>query len=679
MVFTATSLGKKSKDPIGDIRDKVEKYGFKAIPDYQSGKTTHVVAIKRNIPQVLSALVDGKHVVTSDFVDKLVEAAQPDGVLEQDVSTWPSESEFLPPAGKEPVPRPSELLLPNRARQDVFAGYTFVFCDSKQHESLLGPITCGSGKALLYSSFAWGETSPQDFATFVKNTAGEKDAEELDQDAGSKGVVVVRLGDSKDPQDEAWRESFIEQSDLLLGQRSILQNEFLDAIIMCSAKDLKKPLEEDIEIGSTAPARKYSHHTKDTRMDRLIDHAASASTIAQARHPQNHSTLREEAGVRATMDQRADQQPVAPASRRSRRPVIKTRSNVFDDFDPSQISRPVDGDDDEQASSTQRPGTSQNARGRSNTQTVANRGQQDQPMNDIAEEEEEDEFENLLPAAAAMKRRRQEMSVDERRTATETAEIAKPARKKQRKDSPEIDVREATRKRVEEAEAAAQGDEETIKEMMQGMDIDSIRGLATIEEMEVRDRPSERRGRPAQGDTENNNDRWKPEWNGRKNFKKFRRKGANGEDAPLRGHKVIIPLQEAVRRGYGVGDEYWHDSSKSRSKSQSQRQGDAVSQVPPADNNAEDDNDDDDDDSEGDGIRFRSRRSTQPRSNGGSTQASDTQTKGTTRTASKRSAPDEGREATKRTRTAKSTAPVITVSDSDDDDGLRFKFKGKKR
>ena len=97
------------------------------------------------------------------------------------------------------------------------------------------------------------------------------------------------------------------------------------------------------------------------------------------------------------------------------------------------------------------------------------------------------------------------------------------------------------------------------------MDISDIRKLVQVEEMEVvRMKPPPRKAAHA-----DESERWEDKWNGRKNFKRFRRRGEGGVVGGGRRliDKVIVPLEEVRKRDYGIGDEYWEDSGDSQRRS----------------------------------------------------------------------------------------------------------------
>jgi nijmegen breakage syndrome protein 1 len=135
-------------------------------------------------------------------------------------------------------------------------------------------------------------------------------------------------------------------------------------------------------------------------------------------------------------------------------------------------------------------------------------------------------------------------------------------KKKKDKEKKEIDILALAAQQREKTEAAARAEQESLNETPGNIDINEIRNLTIVEEIEVvRNRPAPRTRAHA-----DESDRWDDKWNGRKNFKKFRRRGADG---PLRAPtRVIVPLEEVKKKGFGIGDEYWgeDDSSQRRKK-----------------------------------------------------------------------------------------------------------------
>jgi nijmegen breakage syndrome protein 1 len=189
------------------------------------------------------------------------------------------------------------------------------------------------------------------------------------------------------------------------------------------------------------------------------------------------------------------------------------------------------------------------------TQTRSTKKRNSPPVN-YDSDNDADIMEEMAPAATAWKRRR---LADEtaRRRGSESRPLPPvpketPAPKVQpvKKVEKEVDVVDVARKQREQAEELARTEREALEVELEGMDIEAIRNLVIVEEMEVR--RSDPPQRPIRADE---SDRWDDRWNGKKNFKRFRHRGAvGGRREPGR---VIIPLEEAKKKEYGIGDDYW--------------------------------------------------------------------------------------------------------------------------
>ena len=206
--------------------------------------------------------------------------------------------------------------------------------------------------------------------------------------------------------------------------------------------------------------------------------------------------------------------------------------------------------------------------GRGSTQTPYNPRKRSPPLSDA--ENDDEMVENLLPAAAAMKRRKIEQEQEAERTGKPGDRSFSKSRKTELLDKKkipakkEINIQDVVRERREAKEEAARRDEESLRGNHLGEDeIAQLRNLAIIEDMEL---PA-RTDRPRRKETNNQiSVRWDETWNGRKNFKKFRRQG-EGVHA-RRGQSVIVPLEEVKKKDFGIGESYWlePESSKARKK-----------------------------------------------------------------------------------------------------------------
>lgn len=551
IVFTYAS--KESKESKARSA-KLHALDLKTTTDFVFGKTTHVVSSKRNLPRVLSGLVAGKHIVTEDFLEAVIERATsttdddfgyvPSLLEESFDEQWPKEDEYIPPTATEPVPRPQEMLRPDDSRSEVFANLTFVFLDDKQHGSLQNPIAGGGGKVLLYN-LKLGETTVQEYVDYIRSVAGKKRGSRLNND--KLPVITVHLPIPSDSSED-WASNFMNGVDRALNQRSVFQNEFLDILLTKDRAALQQPPENMPEAASSAPESVLRQSSRSTPASRAPSQAPESSVPTD--------------------------EPVRTNPRkRLHRPKTTSRFTGFDDYEPPPKIRKVEDTqmEDVQQTVPQSARTATQALGnqyskgpttQAETQTRAqSRFTQHSPPHEPVEKEEQ--MDTLFPAAAEIKRRRAatrapSASVEPetstpitqpKRRGVEALESLQRARQKSDKD---INVREQTRLRIKEEEERRKADEESLREELEGIDIEQMKNLAVIEDMEVLPR-AQRNGdtlrTPAEARAQATGDRWDPAWNGRKNFKKFRRRGA---EQGVAAHKVIVPLEEApLRKGFG--------------------------------------------------------------------------------------------------------------------------------
>jgi DNA repair protein XRS2 len=558
----------------------LEQLDIKYSADYAS-ETTHVVSKKRNTSKGLQALINGKYVVTDSFINAVVDAATvPDeagdgasSALEEDFeASWPNAIDHLPPRGEEPSERPPEAYAPDSRRQEVFDGYTFVFYEKKQYENLFPVVTSGKGKALLKEVVA-RETDVDDFIRYVKGVAGEKGLGSFVDGSEGKGVVVVRYIPKGD--DYEWFAQFLTSFAQRLDHRPMDQREFLEAILAGNASMLRRPLEEASQPESAAPQSHGAAGGTGDRMD--IDQPP-----------------------RATPE---DEEPV-PAARvgRGRRTAGRARFRGFDFDDaeePVEETPPVEppqpppaveaSQDSMFVSQYREPSLSPDEEVRETRAT--GRTLRKRSFSPLPEHDTSELMAAIAPTAAAAKRRRiesgqpamppppapepapqpdedEEMASDSPQGRPKRGQAAKG---KGKKIKVEDDILELARRQREEAEAQAAAKRRELEELPDdGIDYAAIRALHIIEECEVR--------LPAAGANSRNRDqdiadgRWDPRWNGRKNFKRFRKQGEQaGRTAP----RIIIGLEEVKPKEYGIGDDYWLedvDSSSRRRKDSPQQQ-----------------------------------------------------------------------------------------------------------
>lgn len=581
VVLTFTGISKKAKgDPLATKREQLRQTDIKLISGYVSNETTHVVAKKRNNPSALQALIQARWVVMDAFVDALAKVVTPAddstelhlSLLEEDFeSNWPQENDYPVPTTSEPQPRPDSSLRPDLDRKEIFHDYTFVFLSQQQYDTLLPVVTAGGGKALLHEAESAGSTV-DGVVRRIKEFAGKKGSDQfrLSQQPGSGGIVVVRLNE----RDETLRE-FNRSVDLALDQRSIEQNEFLDAILTLDTSGMRRQLEEDAseaEVNSNAASRnpQSASHTREGREQRAVTIADSPPAEEEPREPAPTENPPITQSQPEATNQEPEQPSAAAARRRNRRMITQSRFKGFDDVDPSQFSKTAEESPATLRSDSQALGNYQMDVDDSSQGARAQQGSRKRPAPDPEADAEEDMYAAILTGHAAMKRQKMLAAQHgEKDTTTKSfgesdSAASGTAAKTEKKQTKEMDVMAEVKAQRAKQEQQRRLDEEALRETLG----DGEEVKAVVEEMEIpiRERPT--RNQVEDGSSE----RWDPAWNGRKNFKGFRRQGER-RDGP-RLQRVMVPLEEVSDRT-GVGPTYWNNASstdRSKSKGQSQSQ-----------------------------------------------------------------------------------------------------------
>lgn len=575
-VFTFNLLKKEIKSGVlKQKQSRVQNLDIKAISDFSSDQTTHVIANKRNTAKGLLALVNGKFLVTEAYLDALDYASSP-LTLSQDVNmsplendfdtAWPNPKDFLPPPGKEPTIKPPEVYQPDLARTNVFEHYTFVFGDQTQYDNLMPVITSGHGKALLFKVVN-SETTSDELIQFLQNAAGHKSGG-LQNGSSQGGAILVRWSPKYEDLQE-WTNSLINEAVLKMDQRAIDQSEFLEAILSNDAGLLKQPVPfESATDGvvppppsaanSLVPQQAVKPRTKDDTRTRRIE--------AGNPPPANPSATANEANLAsrplqpsATNSSRIDDGPdqSAPKPFSPPKPTQTTKFENFDDrFDPDAIEAydedeiPEEDDDVSEPPNEPRSSTQVSKIKREPPSTSKKRARS---LDDESQDSFAHAMDDLLPAATALKRRKlAQAAIDGNLNQLEEIQQRTVPVKKVKKEKI-LNVLEVV-KRQREKEEAARHEAEAMEHDMLDLDDRAPTYLAEVVTVEL----------PLRDKTNKENNRadrqlgaeWDPKWNGRKNFKAFRRKG----DAPQRrshARKVIVPLEEVPNKTGGLGDQYY--------------------------------------------------------------------------------------------------------------------------
>lgn len=511
--FSFRSKRLDAKSPLTDARSRLEELDIKTVEPYVVGKTSYVVQNKRNTAKGLQALVNGKWIVEKSYIDAIVYAATPSDLeneealcpLEEDFdNAWPDAQQHLPPRGKEPTDLPDSAYGPDPDRLNVFEGYVFVFCEKNRFDELQGPITNGHGKALLYELDA-GKTTADDIVDYLRKAGGNKGLA-LEHE-GSGGVLLVEFPGSNGH--EAWAQDVQQRIGQLTGQKVLSTGEFLNAILQNNTLQLCQPASRD------APGSQHQNmENNDTQAMDVDQDSAPASNVETSA-----------AG---------ESQAPRPA-KRPRRPYVPKFKAFDDGFDMDSIPEynlEKDGEPTQED-------TQVSASACFVSPLLTNKAMESIPEESQAQEAVEDEMvADLLPGATAM---RQRIGGMKRRNPTPPPEAAKKAKR------PKLDVKEAARQRREAEDEAVMADKKdmaSFQAVVDGMTVAEMQNLAITEEMTVRPRKAQ------------SQDEVDERWNGRKNFKKFRRKGNPGGAVQHRIQTVIVPLEEVARKDNGLGDGY---------------------------------------------------------------------------------------------------------------------------
>ncbi|KAG4306435.1 hypothetical protein PORY_000423 [Pneumocystis oryctolagi] len=157
VVFTLSGI------KIRDIQPLVESYGIKITKEY-CDMTTHVVSKQRNTAKNLQALINGVFVVANSYVNELVKTI---GLVELNFDHgFPNPQKHVPPDNiYSSIDACPEDFMPNKCRKRLFHGLVFVFFDKKQYFTLSPPINTAGGKTVLCED----TSNIEQIITFIQN------------------------------------------------------------------------------------------------------------------------------------------------------------------------------------------------------------------------------------------------------------------------------------------------------------------------------------------------------------------------------------------------------------------------------------------------------------------------------------------------------------------------------
>ncbi|OJD14074.1 hypothetical protein AJ78_05551 [Emergomyces pasteurianus Ep9510] len=505
-VVLSFSFPSKAKDPLQQALSSLEDLDIKTIIPYVVDKTTHVVQSKRNTAKGLQALINGRYIVHKSYIEAIVYAATPSD-LSSDEAPCPLEEDF-----DAAWPDPTQYL-PPRGKEPTQRPDTAYQPNPSRISVFEGYtfIFCDGSRfqdlqgpitnghgKALLYEIERGRTTAEDIISYMNQVAGNKGLGNFDG-SGSVGLVQFRKGDEHSD----WEMEIERRIAGMTGQKIVETSEFLNAILGNDASSLIRS------------------HPKDL-------------TPGEPQGPEEQALLDDDEPTRLNV---SDTQAASPPSKRPRKRTFVSKFKTFDDgFDMDSI--PVytleQGNGTEEVSQDMIPDS---VPGQSHTSPPLSEG--------------EDVVTELLPGAAAMK-----VHLAENRKRVRSTP---PPEASQKSKKPKLNVIEAARQRRQAVDEAAMQQQEqevaSFRAMTENVDIEQLRNLAIVEEMLV---PAVSREKVASANRTTYDERW----NGRKNFKKFRRKGRDCA-LPHAVQPVIVPLEEVKRKDFGLGEAYWTSQPKS--------------------------------------------------------------------------------------------------------------------
>ncbi|KXT09470.1 hypothetical protein AC579_8667 [Pseudocercospora musae] len=545
---------------LAEERQKLEALDIKLVTEYIANQTTHVVTKKRNTAIALRGFLEGKWVVGHNYVDALAAAGEKDDLERDFDGKWPQEAEHIVPAGSEPDPCPDDTLRPRPERATMFEGYSFVTLEDGQYSTLSPVIAAGGGK-LFHYEYEAAATATREFTDYLKQLAGKSDSSSflLGQEPAPGGIVIIRPSKASSGRDQ----KLMSDIDTALNQRSIEQNELLSVILHLDASVLRKPLRnmnQSAAIGQTI-------------------HVAPSTSVTDS-SPLGlppRSTRGNPPKQPGPEEQRQAEARPAPATKPPRRTITQRQFKGFADFDDESISQPPSQQVPPSHQSGQPGGTSRSQPNeRSQREASLQQGTQKRPAPVEVEEDYETEqqlLERLLPGQALLKRQKTEAAAAKASKAppkpakipeeSPVKKTAKPKGKGEAKTDPDAQLKARMLAKREAQEEAHRRYDDVLDMSEEALE----RIKAEVVTFHLPQRPA----LPVPTETgEGRGKNWDPRWEGRPNYKKFRRRGTEKPRETDLQSKVLVTLAEYRPRGHGSGN-YWllDDDMDSQSQSQS--------------------------------------------------------------------------------------------------------------
>lgn len=643
-----------------DVQQDCEKLDIKYSKEFVSS-TTHVVTKKYNTPKTLQGLAGQKWIVGLPYIRAMADASDElakniDNMPDPGLLSYLPEDAFNQEFGHA-------AFLPKAGREHTFLELEFVIFDSHQYQSLNGAIHAGGGSVTEYNQ----EFDKQSISAFLSTL--------------TKPVVVLPL--------EGFMLKLFEELLPIIKCASLTQGEFINVFMSDGLHEIYRAEKmKPLPVSMFAAAVEKEKEPIVSISQQVAPDTLQTQPVSAVEQPSSRRIGSRSVRALATFEDDLFGGGSLPAptqrtnniySSQNRKEIPAASQKLAESYDDdlfgssiappptnySQRSATLPGHSvarDLQMSSPDQTKRKRSSSPFSEGERLPKTTKKQRTLVTVDAEEVEDEFE-AAPAAAALAKRMSQVAPKAsgllKRTVPDPGPLEDTAKRKRQKqvEITEEQIQEtlkANKQRVER-ETQAQEDEDEIPEN------DQLRNLGTVEYFSF-DLPEPSRA-AARSTGQEKSDRWDPKWNGRKNFKAFRRATKGRASVQTKRPAIMIRLVEAKVSDRGLMDHQWLETATTRNN-------DAISRSRNTERTTN---------AEFDPIHTRaadgSRSQTDgvPRSRSQSRRPEDVATAQLNSQKSIRASSQSARSARTSTRTRQQTLFVDDASDSDDDP-LKFRL-----
>lgn len=567
--FVLTLSNVKAKE----VQNSCDQLDIKFSKDY-TDLTTHVVTGKYNTPKTLQALTRQKWIVGQKYVEAMLAMAD-EMTKNMNSLPDPTVSDYLPPEDAFSLEYGRKAFLPTAGRENSFEGLEFVFFDRNQYVSLSPPIIAGEGKAFLYE----GTLDMNGIAYYLTTL--------------NRPVIVLTI--------EEETTAMLDDLVPLIGAVSLTQGDFIRVLLsngvheIFAAKKTKLLSLPPVELPprvSTSQIGFPSERAASTQANESLQTQPSESTALISKRigsrPMKVLPNFDDDLFGGNMDYAPKRRVIKDAltQAQSQKPTSSSRSLLDSDeiFGSSAASSQMPTKYPRGAevplasghSSSQAVGTQLELRGKrsydgmSDPHEPAFKRSKTQSSPVVGSEEETEEAFELAPAAAEYARKRSQVVASQdlaQSTHANTRLVSKGKeadqtalrRKQKQREITEKEIEDTLKENKRRAEQQKQTEEEENSLPLNG----ELKNLGTVEFFKVT-LPDPRSTSQSSGDRNLGN--WDPKWNGRKNFKGFRRAAKNGNIQAQDRPAIMIRLVPSEPSDRGLADQQWLETATTRNQ-----------------------------------------------------------------------------------------------------------------